>query len=173
MAKIVKMLLVALAASTWVAAADAVPSLAEPALSPDAAEIAFVSGGDIWSVPAKGGEARLLISHPATESRPLYSPDGKHLAFVSTRDGRGDIYVLWPNISADGRTWIIYTSGAPLIDGSVLRMPHIAVTARDGSPMEMNSRPVDIPVTRPIGESLSGKDSDLDAAVRALLEQIR
>jgi Tol biopolymer transport system component len=33
-------------------------------------------------VPAVGGEARLLVSHPANESRPLYSPDGRKLAFV-------------------------------------------------------------------------------------------
>ena len=69
-------------------------ALGEPAISPDKSEIAFVSGGDIWTVPAKGGEARLLVSHPATESRPLYSPDGKQLAFTSTRTGAGDIYVL-------------------------------------------------------------------------------
>ncbi|HEV2130126.1 MAG TPA: hypothetical protein VGR27_03460, partial [Longimicrobiaceae bacterium] len=72
----------------------AVPSFAEPGISPDGLEIAFASGGDIWTVPAGGGEARLLVSHPATESRPLYSPDGRHLAFVSTRTGNGDIYVL-------------------------------------------------------------------------------
>ena len=70
------------------------PSLSQPALSPDGKEIAFVSGGDIWTVPATGGEAHLLISDPAEESRPLYSPDGKRLAFVSTRTGGGDIYVL-------------------------------------------------------------------------------
>jgi Tol biopolymer transport system component/C-terminal processing protease CtpA/Prc len=69
-------------------------SFTEPGISPDGREIAFVSGGDIWTVPAAGGEARLLVSHPATESRPLYSPDGKSLAFVSTRTGNGDIYVL-------------------------------------------------------------------------------
>lgn len=69
-------------------------SFSEPGISPDGREIAFVSGGDIWTVPAAGGEARLLVSHPATESRPLYSPDGKSLAFVSTRTGNGDIYVL-------------------------------------------------------------------------------
>ena len=72
----------------------ATPPLYEPALSPDHAEIAFISGGDIWTVPSTGGEARLLVSHPATESRPLYSPDGTRLAFVSTRTGAGDIYVL-------------------------------------------------------------------------------
>ena len=69
-------------------------SLYEPALSPDGSEIAFVSGGDIWTVPATGGEARLLVSDPATESRPLYSPDGQQLAFISTRTGDGDIYLL-------------------------------------------------------------------------------
>ena len=72
----------------------AVPYMTEPSLSPDRAEIAFVSGGDIWSVPAEGGTARLLVSHPATESRPLFSPDGKRLAFGSNRTGNGDIYIL-------------------------------------------------------------------------------
>ena len=73
---------------------EARPYFTEPAISPDRSEIAFSSGGDIWTAPASGGEARLLISHPATESRPLYSPDGKRLAFISTRTGGGDIYVL-------------------------------------------------------------------------------
>lgn len=68
--------------------------MTEPAISPDGKEIVFVSGGDIWSVAANGGNAQLLVSHPATESRPMFSPDGKRLAFVSTRTGNGDIYVL-------------------------------------------------------------------------------
>lgn len=66
----------------------------EPALSPDATEIAFVSGGDIWTVSASGGEARLLISHPNYDSRPVYSHDGRHIAFTSTRSGNGDVYVM-------------------------------------------------------------------------------
>lgn len=70
------------------------PSFAEPSISPDRSEIALVSGGDIWTVPVAGGDARLLISHEANESRPLYSPDGSKLAFVSERSGGGDIYVL-------------------------------------------------------------------------------
>jgi len=74
--------------------AAGVPYLSEPALCPTRPEIAFVSGGDIWVAPAKGGEAHLLVSHPAEETRPLYSPDGAKLAFVSTRTGGGDVYVL-------------------------------------------------------------------------------
>ena len=75
-------------------ARPAQPYFTEPALSPDGSEIAFVSGGDIWTVAAAGGEAHLMVSHPATESRPLFSPDGRRLAFGSARTGSGDIYVL-------------------------------------------------------------------------------
>src|ERR1051325_23988 len=74
--------------------AGPLPSFAEPGISPDGSTIAFVSGGDIWEGPARGWDARLLVSHPATESRPLFSPDGKRLAFTSTRTGNGDVYVL-------------------------------------------------------------------------------
>src|SRR5262249_56852100 len=56
-------------------AVSPLPSFAEPGISPDGATIAFVSGGDIWEVPTAGGDARLLVSHPAAESRPLVSPD--------------------------------------------------------------------------------------------------
>lgn len=77
-----------------VQAQSSVPYLTEPAMSPDRREIVFVSGGDVWTVPSNGGTASLLISHPATESRPQFSPDGKRLAFVSNRTGNGDIYVL-------------------------------------------------------------------------------
>ena len=80
--------------SAAMAATQALPSLAEPSLSPDGSEIAFASGGDLWTAPAAGGQARLLVTDPATESRPLYSPDGKSLAFVSTRSGVANIYIL-------------------------------------------------------------------------------
>jgi tricorn protease len=68
--------------------------------------------------------------------------------------------------------WIIYTSAVQLIDGSTLRMPFIRITTADGQPMELHPRPVDIPVVRPIGESYTGHDSQLDAAVKELLSEI-
>ena len=37
--------------------------------------------------------------------------------------------------------------------------------------MEMHPRPVDIAVTRPVGESYTDRDSQLDAAVKELLKQ--
>jgi hypothetical protein len=59
-----------------------------------------------------------------------------------------------------------------LIDGTTMRMPGTRITTLDGTTMEHNPRPVDVPVTRPIGESLHGKDSQLDTAVRELLRQL-
>ncbi|HEX3662224.1 MAG TPA: DPP IV N-terminal domain-containing protein [Acidobacteriaceae bacterium] len=145
-------LVLLLPAAVFAAAPASLPSLSQPALSPDGREIAFVSGGDIWSVAAAGGEAHLLVSHPATESRPLWSPDGSRLAFVSTRTGNGDIYVLtlatsqltrityadaaegldaW---SADGR-WLYFTSNSDDIAGTsdVFR-----VSAEGGTPLEVS-----------------------------------
>src|SRR5687767_2147242 len=68
--------------------------------------------------------------------------------------------------------WIIYTGSQTLVDGSSMRMPGTRITTADGTNMELNPRPVDLPVTRPVGESLLGKDSQLDAAVRELLQQL-
>ncbi len=84
----------ALAISPLGTTAQGLPSFYEPGISPDGSEIAFVSGGDIWTVPAAGGSARLLVAHSAHESRPLYAPDGRYLAFNSNRNGGLDVFVI-------------------------------------------------------------------------------
>jgi C-terminal processing protease CtpA/Prc len=68
--------------------------------------------------------------------------------------------------------WIIYTGSETLVDGSSMRMPRVRITTADGTNMELNPRPVDIEVVRPIGESLQGKDSQLDRAVAELLKEL-
>jgi tricorn protease len=106
--------LVALVCFPLTAQQGGLPSYGEPAISPDGSEIAFVSGGDIWSVPAAGGDARLLVAHPATESRPLYSPDGKSLAFVSARTGNGDLYLL--DFESGSTRRLTFDDGADQLD---------------------------------------------------------
>jgi len=48
----------------------------------------------INEVSADGTGAKVLIPHKAFEESPRYSPDGKHLAWVSTRDGNQEIYSM-------------------------------------------------------------------------------
>ncbi len=53
----------------------------------------FTYAGDLYTVPAAGGIARLLTSHDGFEfSR--FSPDGKHLAFTGQYDGNTDVYLM-------------------------------------------------------------------------------
>ena len=66
--------------------------------------------------------------------------------------------------------WIIYTSNVPTIDGTQVRIPGTRVTTAGGEPMEMHPRPVDIPADKPVGET--GRDSQLDAAIKELIRQI-
>lgn len=68
--------------------------------------------------------------------------------------------------------WIIFTSGATLMDGqTTLRLPTTRITDAAGKDMEFHPRPVDVAVQRPIGEGME-KDSQLDAAVRELLAEV-
>jgi Tol biopolymer transport system component len=112
--------------------ADARPMFYDPAISPDRSEIAFVSGRDIWTVPAAGGEARLLVSHAATETRPLYSPDGRWQYFTSSRGDIQGMNDVW-RVSSEGGTPMVVAAdrysnefwSAPSPDGQTL-----AITAR-------------------------------------------
>jgi tricorn protease len=64
-----------------------------PDISPDGKLVAFSYLGDIWVVEAIGGVARHVTMHEKHEIGPVFSPDGKHLAFSSNRHGGYDVYV--------------------------------------------------------------------------------
>ncbi|MDE6265591.1 MAG: DPP IV N-terminal domain-containing protein, partial [Paramuribaculum sp.] len=66
-------------------------------ISPDGKDIAFTYKGDIWKVPVAGGTAVRLTSQPSYESEPVWSPDGKSIAFASDRTGGTDIYIMSSN----------------------------------------------------------------------------
>lgn len=65
-----------------------------PALSPDGTTICFSYKGDLWLVPSAGGRASMLTQHEAHDMRPVWSPDGKHIAFASDRHGNMDVFVI-------------------------------------------------------------------------------
>ncbi|MET0365292.1 MAG: hypothetical protein ABW169_11640, partial [Sphingobium sp.] len=66
-----------------------------PALdvSPDGGTILFDLLGDIYALPAQGGKARPVMTGAAFDTQPVFSPDGRHIAFVSDRDGSEALWV--------------------------------------------------------------------------------
>lgn len=65
-----------------------------PAISPDGKTVAFSYKGDIWTVPANGGQARQITTNPAYDAYPVWSPDSRQIAFASSREGSLDVYVV-------------------------------------------------------------------------------
>lgn len=66
-------------------------------ISPDGKEIVFCYKGDIYKMSAKGGEAVQLTTQDSYESSPVWSPDGKQIAFASDRFGNTDVFVMPAN----------------------------------------------------------------------------
>lgn len=59
-----------------------------------AGTIVFTAEGDLWSVGIAGGVAHRLTSHPAEETRPAISPDGRTIAFSAAYEGPFEVYTM-------------------------------------------------------------------------------
>src|SRR6266571_8741291 len=76
-------------------------------VSPDGKTIVFELLGDLYTLPIGGGTATRLTSGPSFDSQPRYSPDGKHIVFLSDRDGAENIWTC----EADGKNAKPLTKG--------------------------------------------------------------
>jgi len=87
-----------LTAAIYASAAAAPLWLRDAEISPDGSAIAFTYKGDIFTVPVQGGDAVRLTSQPTYETAPVWSPDGRSIAFASDRFGNFDVFM----VNADG-----------------------------------------------------------------------
>ncbi len=86
-----------------------------PSLSPDGSRIAYSHQGDVWVASIEDGRARRLTAHPAYDTRPMWSPDGERIAFLSTRNGGYDVFMIDAGGGVAQRmTW---HSSAEMLDG--------------------------------------------------------
>ena len=67
-------------------------------ISPQGDKIAFCYKGDVYVVNANGGKAQQITTNAAYDADPVWSPDGKQIAFSTDRNGNFDVYL----VSAEG-----------------------------------------------------------------------
>ncbi len=116
-------------------------------VSPDGRTLLFDMLGDIYSIPASGGDATLVRGGPAMQRQPRFSPDGKRILFLSDASGGDNLWVANvdgsdpkqvsqetlnkvtnPAWAPDGRYVVAqksYTTVAGLLGGSEIWMFHL------------------------------------------------
>ena len=75
-------------------AQDPIRMARTPDISPDGKLVAFSYLGDVWVVQAIGGTARQVTTNPAHDLGPVFSPDGRWIAFSSNRHGSYNVFVV-------------------------------------------------------------------------------
>lgn len=118
-----------------IAAQDSPLWLRRNDISPDGTTIVFNYKGNIYTVPAAGGQAKQITSNAAYDTDPLWTADGKEIVFASYREKGKDIY----KVSAEGGAPTRLTSHpanetplAVLKDGSILFSANIQQDAEYG-----------------------------------------
>src|SRR5689334_6242842 len=56
--------------------------------------VVFSAEGDLWRVSRQGGVATRLTTHPAEETHPAISPDGRTIAFSAAYEGPAEVYTM-------------------------------------------------------------------------------
>src|ERR1700744_454069 len=82
------------------------------AISPDGQTILFSYKGDIYSVPSGGGQAHPLTISESYEFAPVWSHDGRSIAFASDRYGNFDVFVM-PAAGGEARRLTYFSGGEP------------------------------------------------------------
>jgi Tol biopolymer transport system component len=102
-------------------------------VSPDGRMLAMDLQGSIWTLPATGGPAKRITDVFNDARQPMWSPDGKWIAFFGYRDGGYDLWAVAPDGSNQHKlSWGPYDDREPAWshDGS-----RIAFSSDRGNPL--------------------------------------
>lgn len=124
--------------------AEEPPFARQPGLSPDGKQITFSFQGDIWVQAVEGGNARRLTIHEAYDANPMFSPDGRHIAFDSDRSGSTDVWVVGVDGSAPRR--LTFWDGNDTLSGWIDNDNLLFTTLRAGNPFFWTSEFMQVPL---------------------------
>lgn len=149
----------------------------DAAISPDGQKIAFTYKGDIWTVPAAGGNAtRITMTDQYYEASPVWSPDSRSLAFRSNRAGSFDVYITDANggevrrltfdsgaetpeaFTPDGKSLLFSAFKTPTAETAAFPSSRLtqlySVPVEGGRPMLVSATPVLYPVFSPVNKNI-------------------
>ena len=149
----------------------------DAAISPDGQKIAFTYKGDIWTVPAAGGNAtRITMTDQYYEASPVWSPDSRSLAFRSNRAGAFDVYITVANggevrrltfdsgaetpeaFTPDGKSLLFSAFKTPTAETAAFPSSRLtqlySVPVEGGRPMLVSATPVLYPVFSPVNKNI-------------------
>ena len=117
-----------------------------PTLSPDGKTLVFEWLDDLWSASVEGGEAIRLTAHPAQDTRPHFTPDGRRVVFSSNRSGSCQVF----SMAASGGEPIQHSfhSEGGLLECLTPDGKHAIVTAKREEDGHHASRLLEVDITR-------------------------
>jgi tricorn protease len=116
-----------------------------PDISPDGKLVAFSYLGDIWVVEAIGGVARPVTMHEKHDIYPVFSPDGKKIAFSSNRHGSYDIYVV--PVQGGKPTRLTFDSADDLVNAWSPDGKSVLFTSNRGTSFPSTAELYTVPIT--------------------------
>jgi tricorn protease len=130
---------------------DASKNIENVSIAPDGNRLAIVGRGDVYSVPVKSGVTRNITNNSGANDRSaVWSPDGKHIAYISDMDGEFEVYIqgqsgLTPpiKITSGTGTYIFDIEWSPdskkiLFNDKMMRLRYVDVASKKVTEIEQN-----------------------------------
>jgi TolB protein len=135
-----------------------------PAWSPDGGRIAFTAPGELWIVGANGRGRRLLARDASSDTRAVWSPDGRWIAYAGGSRGVFGVFVVSPaggrprllSRRAEEALWSPDGSRIALVRSGTPREAGIFLSAPDGRGTRRLTRGLDTePTWSPEGRGIA------------------